>query len=94
MRTHIPNKVYWDEEPTYNPDALLDELKRRRNITKDVHLAELLGVYNSSLWNVRHRKTPVGHSLIVRILYEFRDLDIDQVFSMMGVTEPFKDRNA
>lgn len=80
--------VFWMYQPTYDPNALLDELSKRRNTQSDYVLAEILGSSYSQISKMRSRRVPLGYAMIVKILYEFTDMTIIDVFDLMKVTDP------
>ena len=51
----------------YNPAFLLDEMKERLKLRSDFELSRALGVGPPMISKVRHRKMPLGASMLIRI---------------------------
>lgn len=68
---------------TYNPDNLLDSLIERLNLKNDAALSRALEVAPPVISKIRHRRLPVGASLLIR-MHEVTDLSIAELRSLMG----------
>jgi hypothetical protein len=51
---------------TYNPDNLLDSLIERLNLKNDAALSRALEVAPPVISKIRHRRLPVGASMLIR----------------------------
>ena len=52
---------------TYNPDNLLDSLIERLNLKNDAALSRALEVAPPVISKIRHRRLPVGASMLIRM---------------------------
>src|SRR4051794_5253049 len=68
---------------TYNPDNLLDSLIERLNLKNDAALSRALEVAPPVISKIRHRRLPVGASLLIR-MHEVTDLSIKELRTLMG----------
>jgi len=68
---------------TYNPDNLLDSLIERLNLKNDAALSRALEVAPPVISKIRHRRLPVGASLLIR-MHEVSDLTIRELRVLMG----------
>src|SRR6478735_2253424 len=68
---------------TYNPDNLLDSLIERLNLKNDAALSRALEVAPPVISKIRHRRLPVGASMLIR-MHEVTDLSIAELRSLMG----------
>lgn len=68
---------------TYNPDNLLDALIERLELKNDAALARLLEVAPPLLSKIRHRRLPVGSTLLIR-MHEVSGLSIRELRNLMG----------
>ena len=68
---------------TYNPDNLLDSLIERLNLKNDAALSRALEVAPPVISKIRHRRLPVGASLLIR-MHEVSDLSIKDLRVLMG----------
>lgn len=57
----------YDDEPGYNPVALLDTLLHQLQLKNDAALARVLSVDHAILSKARHRRAPVTAGLLLRI---------------------------
>ena len=80
MRTRTPML----NEPTYDPNRLLDEVLLKLSLKNDAALSRSLGVGPSVLSKVRHGRAPVPALLIIQI-HEATALSIDDIHFLMGV---------
>lgn len=73
-----------DEGPTrYDPDNLLGSLIARMNLKNDAALSRALEVAPPVISKIRHRRLPVGASLLIR-MHEVTDLSIEELRALMG----------
>ena len=68
---------------TYNPDNLLDSLIERLNLKNDAALSRALEVAPPVISKIRHRRLPVGASMLIR-MHEVSDLSIRDLRYLMG----------
>src|SRR3954468_7551379 len=68
---------------TYNPDNLLDSLIERLNLKNDAALSRALEVAPPVISKIRHRRLPVGASMLIR-MHEVSDLSIKDLRVLMG----------
>ena len=69
--------------PEYNPNNLLDLLIERMGLKNDAALSRTLEVAPPVISKIRHRKLPIGASLLIR-MHEVSDLSIKDLRLMMG----------
>jgi hypothetical protein len=67
----------------YNPDNLLDTLIQRLHLKNDAALSRALEVAPPVISKIRHRRLPVGASLLIR-MYEISDMSIKELRELMG----------
>jgi hypothetical protein len=67
----------------YNPDKLLDGIIARLKLKNDAALARALEVAPPLISKIRHRRLPVGASLLIRI-HEVTDLPVHELRELMG----------
>lgn len=67
----------------YNPDSLLDALIDKLGLKNDAALSRALEVAPPVISKIRHRRLPVGASLLIR-MHEVSDLSIRQLRDLMG----------
>lgn len=73
-----------DEGPTqYDPDNLLGSLISKMNLKNDAALSRALEVAPPVISKIRHRRLPVGASLLIR-MHEVTDLSIQELRALMG----------
>jgi hypothetical protein len=70
-------------EWVYDPVKLLDHLVARLNLTSDAALSRVLGVSPAVISKIRHRRVPVGASMLVR-MNNVTDLSIKDLRLLMG----------
>lgn len=68
---------------TYNPNNLLDALIERMNLKNDAALSRVLEVQPPVISKIRHRRLPVGASLLIR-MHEESGLSIKELRELMG----------
>lgn len=67
----------------FNPNALLNAIINRMKLKNDAALARLLSVAPPVISKIRHRRMPVGASLLIR-MHEETDLSIRELRDLMG----------
>lgn len=69
--------------PAYDPNHLLDSLIEKLRLKNDAALSRALEVAPPVISKIRHRRLPVGASLLIR-MHEVSDLSIKELRSLMG----------
>jgi hypothetical protein len=69
--------------PNYNPDNLLASIIGKLNLKNDAALSRALEVAPPVISKIRHRRLPVGASLLIR-MHEVTDLSIAELRTLMG----------
>lgn len=72
-----------DEQATYDPNHLLDSLIEKLHLKNDAALSRALEVAPPVISKIRHRRLPVGASLLIR-MHEISDLTISELRTLMG----------
>jgi hypothetical protein len=72
-----------NEPVGYDPNNLLDSLIERLNLKNDAALSRALEVAPPVISKIRHRRLPVGASLLIR-MHEVSDLTIRELRILMG----------
>jgi hypothetical protein len=67
----------------YDPDNLLGALIRRLKLKNDAALSRVLEVAPPVISKIRHRRLPVGASLLIR-MHEVTDISIEELRQLMG----------
>src|SRR3954453_8378525 len=67
----------------FNPNNLLDVLIRNMSLKNDAALSRALEVAPPVISKIRHRRLPVGASLLIR-MHEVSDLSIRDLRDLMG----------
>lgn len=67
----------------YNPNRLLDTLIEKLHLKNDAALSRALEVAPPVISKIRHRRLPVGASLLIR-MHEVSDLSIHDLRYLMG----------
>src|SRR6476659_689113 len=67
---------------TYNPDNLLDSLIERLNLKNDAALSRALEVAPPVISKIRHRRLPVGASMLIR-MHEVSDLSVAELCDLL-----------
>lgn|SRR5690606_32814446 len=67
----------------YDPDYLLGSLIERMNLKNDAALSRALEVAPPVISKIRHRRLPVGASLLIR-MHEVTNLSIQELRELMG----------
>ena len=68
---------------TYDPDNLLTTLIHRLKLKNDAALSRALEVEPPLISKIRHRRLPVGASMLIR-MHEVSDLSIKELRLLMG----------
>lgn len=71
------------DQPAYDPNHLLDSLIEKLHLKNDAALSRALEVAPPVISKIRHRRLPVGASLLIR-MHEVSDLSIRELRSLMG----------
>jgi len=71
------------EHAQYDPDNLLASLIGKLNLKNDAALSRALEVAPPVISKIRHRRLPVGASLLIR-MHEVTDLSIKELRTLMG----------
>ncbi|MGB7480051.1 MAG: hypothetical protein WA924_06990 [Burkholderiaceae bacterium] len=71
------------EQREYNPDHLLEALIQRLHLKNDAALSRALEVAPPVISKIRHRRLPVGASLLIR-MHEVSELSIEELRELMG----------
>jgi plasmid maintenance system antidote protein VapI len=70
-------------QTSYDPNRLIDALIETMNLKNDAALARLLEVAPPVISKIRHRRLPVGASLLIR-MHEATDMSIRELRDLMG----------
>jgi hypothetical protein len=76
-------KIISTIEIQYDPDRLLDALIEKLQLKNDAALSRALEVAPPVISKIRHRRLPVGASLLIR-MHEVSDLSIRDLRVLMG----------
>lgn len=68
---------------TYDPNKLLDALIERMHLKNDAALARMLEVASPVISKIRHRRLPVGASILIT-MHEVTKLSIRELRELMG----------
>ena len=71
------------EQLAYDPNNLLDTLIDKLHLKNDAALSRALEVAPPVISKIRHRRLPVGASLLIR-MHEVSDLSIRELRTLMG----------
>ncbi len=71
------------DQVAYDPNNLLDALIEKLNLKNDAALSRALEVAPPVISKIRHRRLPVGASLLIR-MHEVSDLSIKELRMLMG----------
>jgi plasmid maintenance system antidote protein VapI len=71
------------EQVKYDPDNLLGSIIKKLNLKNDAALSRALEVAPPVISKIRHRRLPVGASLLIR-MHEVTDLSIQELRALMG----------
>jgi hypothetical protein len=67
----------------YNPDNLLNALIEKLGLKNDAALSRLLKVAPPVISKIRHRRLPVGASILIR-MHEVSNLSLTQLRELLG----------
>ena len=70
-------------QSTYDPNNLLDALIQKLGLKNDAALCRVLEVAAPVISKIRHRRLPVGASILIRML-EVSELNIKDLRILMG----------
>lgn len=86
MTTQLEHKMTSNrlaDQLAYDPNNLLDSLIDKLNLKNDAALSRALEVAPPVISKIRHRRLPVGASLLIR-MHEVSDLSIRDLRILMG----------
>ncbi|WP_211460512.1 hypothetical protein [Collimonas silvisoli] len=72
-----------DEPVAYDPGHLLDALIEKLRLKNDAALCRRLGIRQSIISKIRHRRLPVGASILIR-MHEESELTIAELRALLG----------
>ena len=75
---HIP------EEPSYDPNKVLDAIIEKLNLKNDAALSSALEVAPPVISKIRHRTLPIGATILLR-MHEVSEFSIRELKALMGV---------
>jgi plasmid maintenance system antidote protein VapI len=87
--TLIKLEIAMDQEhpqtlpPGYNPNYLLDVMLEKLKLKNDAALSRMLEVAPPVISKIRHRRLPVGASMLIR-LHEVSDLSVAELRGLLG----------
>jgi hypothetical protein len=67
----------------YDPNRLLDALIEKMKLKNDAALSRMLEVAPPVISKIRHRRLPIGASMLIR-MHETTDLSIRELRDLMG----------
>lgn len=70
-------------QSTYDPDNLLNKLIEKLSLKNDAALSRALEVAPPVISKIRHRRLPVGASLLIR-MHEVSELPVRELMDLMG----------
>ncbi|WP_019140478.1 hypothetical protein [Noviherbaspirillum massiliense] len=70
-------------QETYDPNRLLDTLLQKMSLKNDAALSRALEVAPPVISKIRHRRLPVGASLLIR-MHEVSGMNIRELRDLMG----------
>lgn len=71
------------DQASYDPNRLLDALLEKMNLKNDAALSRMLEVAPPVISKIRHRRLPIGASLLIR-MHETTDMSIRDLRDLMG----------
>jgi hypothetical protein len=71
------------EDVNYDPNNLLDTIVKRLHLKNDAALSRALEVAPPVISKIRHRRLPIGASLLIR-MNEASDISIKDLRALMG----------
>lgn len=72
-----------NEEVIYDPNELLDTLIKQLHLKNDAALSRALEVAPPVISKIRHRRLPVGASMLIR-MHEISEISIMDLRTLMG----------
>lgn len=81
--THEHQEKKTSDQYQYDPNNLLESLIEKLNLKNDAALSRALEVAPPLISKIRHRRLPVGASLLIR-MHEVSDLSIQDLRHLMG----------
>ncbi len=81
FENHNSNRL--SDQVAYDPNNLLDSLIEKLHLKNDAALSRALEVAPPVISKIRHRRLPVGASLLIR-MHEVSDLSIRELRILMG----------
>ncbi len=69
--------------PSYDPNNLIDSLIEKLGLKNDAALSRLLDVAPPVISKIRHRRLPVGASILIR-MHEVSNLSVKDLRILMG----------
>ena len=81
--THEYQENKASDQYQYDPNNLLESLIEKLNLKNDAALSRALEVAPPLISKIRHRRLPVGASLLIR-MHEVSDLSIQDLRHLMG----------
>lgn len=79
----MQNAITLDDQQ-YDPNRLLDFLIKKMRVKNDAGLSRKLDVAPPVLSKIRHRRTPIGATMLIR-MHEVSDINIAELRKLMGV---------
>lgn len=70
-------------QPSYDPNRLLDTLIERLQLKNDAALCRLLEVAPPMISKIRHKRLPVGASMLIR-MHEESGMSVRELRDLMG----------
>ena len=70
-------------QQSYDPNRLLDTILERMKLKNDAALSRALEVGPPVISKIRHKRLPIGASLLIR-LHEVSDISIRELRDLMG----------
>jgi hypothetical protein len=84
---NYPNALL--DNPSYDPNRLLDFVIDKLNLKYDSALARRLELAPQVLSKLRHRRLPIGPTMIIRI-HEETGLSIAEIRHLYGIPETYE----
>ena len=72
-----------ETQPDYDPDRLLDAMLEKLQLKNDAALCRALEVAPPVISKIRHRRLPVGASMLIR-MHEVTDMSVAQLREILG----------
>jgi hypothetical protein len=72
-----------DSQESYNPNNLLDTLIQKLSLKNDAALSRALEVAPPVISKIRHRRLPVGASMLIR-MHEVSAMSVRELRDLMG----------